>query len=267
MAVYVFGDSHAHYTFAHCPDVTTFWLGPRTMHRVGRDGAHFMPHLITSKADDAIVLVFGEIDVRCHIARIAQIQGRPVEYIIGQLIDRYVVTVRATIEHFGIPARVFMLGVPPPMAPIVQNPRLPVYGPLAERIAIRRMLNAVLAGHAKAFGIGYVPIPAVYEEPEGSMRVRLSDGHAHITMDHAHHVCRAVGDYIGVPLRFDHPSRLERMYLRAQRAKAVHRRDAGAMWDLGHLNYGPRRLFKKVVGYSDMILKNAPSTTLADSDG
>lgn len=241
MAVYVFGDSHAHYTFARCPDVATFWLGPRTMHRVGRDGASFVPHLATPKPDDAVILVFGEIDVRCHIARVARLRGRPIEYVIGELVDRYVVRTRATFEHFGIQSRIFMLGAPPPMDPIIPNPELPVHGPLTERIAIRRMLNAVLEAHAKAFDITYVPIPPLYEEPDGSMRMRLSDGHAHIAMDHARHVCREVGAQIGTPLRFDHPSRAERLCLGALRAWAFRRHDAEALWDLGRLVYGPRR--------------------------
>ncbi len=241
VAIYVFGDSHAHYTFARCADVTTFWLGPRTMHRVGRDGASFVPHLVTPKPDDAVVLVFGEIDVRCHIARIARIQGRPIEYIIGELVDRYVVRTRATFEHFGLRSRIFMLGAPPPMDPITPNPDLPVHGPLSERIAIRRMLNAVLEVHTKAFDITYVPIPALYEEPDGSLRKRLSDGHAHIAMDHAHHICHEVGARIGSPLRFDRPVWLERICLGALRAWGFWRHDAEPLWDLGRLVYGRRR--------------------------
>jgi hypothetical protein len=241
MAVYVFGDSHAHYTFTRCTDVTTFWLGPRTMHRVGRDGASFVPHLATPKPDDAVVLMFGEIDVRCHIARIARSQGRPIEYVIGELVDRYVVRTRATFEHFRIQSRIFMLGAPPPMDPITPNPNLPVHGPLSERIAIRRMLNAVLEMHTKAYDISYVPIPALYEEPDGSLRRRLSDGHAHITMDHAHPICREVAARIGSPLRFDRLYRLEQMCLGALRAWSFRRHDAEALWDLGRLVYGRRR--------------------------
>lgn len=211
------------------------------MHRVGRDGASFVPHLVTPKPDDAVVLVFGEIDVRCHIARIARLQGRPIEYIIGELVDRYVVRTRATFEHFGFRSRIFMLGAPPPMDPITPNPELPVHGPLSERIAIRRMLNAVLEMHAKAFDITYVPIPPLYEEPDGSMRLRLSDGHAHIAMDHAAPVCLELGARIGASLRFDHPSRVERLCLRALRARAFRRHDAEALWNLGRRVHGPRR--------------------------
>lgn len=97
------------------------------------------------------------------------------------------------------------------------------------------MLNTVLETHAKAFDITYVPIPALYEEADGSLRMGLSDGHAHIAMDHARPICRAVGARIGVPLRFDPPSPLDRLRLRALRAWAFRQHDAKALWDLGRL--------------------------------
>ena len=211
------------------------------MHRVGRDGAAFIPHLASPKPEDVVVLVFGEIDVRCHIARIARLQDRPIESVIVELVDRYILKIREIFKHFDMQSRILIIGVVPPIDPIVHNPNLPVYGPLSERVAIRRMLNGTLEEQAKIFDFDYMQIPEVYENLDGSLKKKLSDGHAHIAMDHAHHICDQLGQQIGASLRFDHLSPLKKLHLTILRAWAFRCQDAEALWDLGRLVYGSRQ--------------------------
>src|SRR5690242_3783812 len=85
----VFGDSHAKYLFDNIRGIEVNWLGPVTMHRVGRDGLWFLreKHLAP---DDWLLTVFGEIDARCHVGRIADERNTSYEEVAFDLVARYI---------------------------------------------------------------------------------------------------------------------------------------------------------------------------------
>lgn len=106
------GDSHSCYTFistykkkslnphAHVYDVeyknknmstnliiSCNWLGPITMHRIGRDGFDFDKYITDNS--DLLIIFFGEIDIRMHILKQAQ-SGRTEEEVLNTLVENYI---------------------------------------------------------------------------------------------------------------------------------------------------------------------------------
>jgi hypothetical protein len=82
--LHVFGDSQAKCLFDGVPGCKLNWLGPVTMYRVGRDKAWFLKEPDIAGGAWA-VLVFGGIDVRCHIGRIAEETGSPRRAVVASL--------------------------------------------------------------------------------------------------------------------------------------------------------------------------------------
>jgi hypothetical protein len=67
--IHVFGDSHVS-EFSNIPGCLLHYVGPITMHRIGRDGLNFLD--MTSygvQENEVAIFVFGEIDCRCHIGK------------------------------------------------------------------------------------------------------------------------------------------------------------------------------------------------------
>jgi len=231
MALHIFGDSHANYLFGRARGAKVHWLRGRTMHRIGRDGVDFLESHVGS--GDTVLCVFGEVDVRCHIVRLASERHGDIESIARDLARRYIDAVHnASIR---LPASRFaVMGVVPPIDPMKANAALPVVGSLAERIRAREALNGALDEYS-ASRVTYVPVPNAYEEPDGSLQRHLSDGHAHIAMDCAGPACELVEQTLGVRLDFQQPSTIGGGLKAAGRRLAIAGRHHLALYKLGTL--------------------------------
>lgn len=228
--LHVFGDSHAHYLFSRAPGAIVNWLGPYTMHRIGRDGVDFLGRRVND--GDKVLFVFGEIDVRCHMVRVDRERGNGIESVATDLASRYTAAVMQA--SVGLPRSTFaILGVVPPIDPMKPNPELPVVGTLAERIEARETLNRSLSRYSRDRRILYVPFPKSYERPDGSLRRHLSDGHAHIAMDCAEPVCRAASFWLDTELNFQPSSTVARIAKAAGRRAAIAGRHHLALYKLG----------------------------------
>lgn len=227
MAIHVFGDSHAHYLFSRVPDLTVHWLGPWTMHRVARDGVTFTSDC---SADDTVIFVFGEIDVRCHLVPQAATTRCSVEDVAADLGRRFIASLKASCPPGQ---KLVVLGVVPPLTPLRPNPEIPCRGSETERIAARRSLNAALEISARENGIEFVAIPSLYETSHGLMKRYLSDGHAHIAMDCAGPLVSQVSSKLGVPLGFVERKPLYRLLRQAGRHASSILKLRLQMWNLG----------------------------------
>ncbi len=101
--LHVFGDSHAHYLFSRAPGAIVNWLGPYTMHRIGRDGVDFLGRRVND--GDKVLFVFGEIDVRCHMVRVDRERGNGIESVATDLASRYTAAVMQA--SVGLPRSTF----------------------------------------------------------------------------------------------------------------------------------------------------------------
>jgi hypothetical protein len=202
--LHVIGDSHAYNCFTpntaigcranvlvrakdvsptHVPYAYQFTphLGSRTMHFAGRPGA-----LVTEaarcgvKAGDAVVWVFGEIDVRCHIVRQQAEHGRTSGDVIGTLASDYIAGIVEVQRAIKLTHSVVFAPVPPLDNPGYTSADFPVFGSIAERIEASRQLRAILSTLCDRHGITFLDVSAHYESARGDLRWELSDHFCHI---------------------------------------------------------------------------------------
>lgn len=169
MRLAVFGDSHAETLFAAFPSVDIYWIGPVTMHRIGRDGIasmlttrwgfrRFKKHILRSY--DHVFLSFGEIDCREHIVRIAQKNSVDTGVVIDDLTERYLDAVDA---YFGV-CRIPVVVCVPPVTP---------YADTTEQKDLRDRVNAVLAMKCESRGISFLD----YRRTAPLEDRRIAEGH------------------------------------------------------------------------------------------
>ena len=94
MRIVVIGDSHSVFCFGGIVEAEIYWLGPVTMHRVGRDGLRRLlfdkRRWIGWSSVEAAILSFGEIDCRSHVETVASRTGRSVDAVLEELAGRYI---------------------------------------------------------------------------------------------------------------------------------------------------------------------------------
>lgn len=177
--VYVFGDSHSNFLFSGIPRCKIFWLGPMTMHRVGRDGlAAVNIKAFGTPEKAAVVFVFGEIDIRAHITHQRDHFNRPLDDIINTLCRDYIQAVQANHRLFQ-DIKVIITSVPPPLA-AGNNPDIPFSSNIADRVQITRQINSVLERNCKELDFNYLDIFQFFSDPSGVMSSGLSDDIVHV---------------------------------------------------------------------------------------
>lgn len=179
--VHVIGDSHSH-EFDKIPGCVVHWVGPVTMHRVGRDGL-FSLNIANMGIQDgeAVVFAFGEIDVRCHIGKQRDLHMRSVEETINTLVHTYlyrILELRAFYPHLIC---IVYSVTPPTDRNFVDT--YPCYGFLEDRVCITRLLNAKLAEVCQQQGLCFLDVYDDYVEVDGTLKIVLSDGNVHIHPD------------------------------------------------------------------------------------
>lgn len=193
----VIGDSHV-FTFLQAEHVLPVWLGPITMHRVGRDG----PSLLALSELGAepgldVVFCFGEIDARWHIDRQAARRATSVDVVVADLADRYLSAIGRMLDRPGL--RCFVATPVPPqdIAPGTPHAALPA-APLAERIVATRRLSEALVARANACGFGILDLHALFRGADGAMRSEFaSDGIHAYTQAGREHVAALLRAYQG----------------------------------------------------------------------
>lgn len=164
------------------------WLGPKLLHSVARKGFPpwvrvLMSAALTRMAGAAgvrIDLVFGEIDVRCHLAsRLRRVGPAAVE----GLGDEFVAFLRACVENQGV-LEVRYHEPTPPSDLGMQNKAFPRAGTLAERIECHRLLaRRIAAGIAARFGndprVLFIPNPPGARLEDGSLNPGWTDDGCH----------------------------------------------------------------------------------------
>jgi hypothetical protein len=177
--VFVFGDSHSEFCFGGIPRCKVHWLGPVTMHRIGRDGLDILDFRAKGVPENAtVVLVFGEIDVRTHVLRQRDDTGRDLDEIMMTLCTSYLRTALTNRARYEALKVVICSLVPP--TNYGNNPELPFYGSLAERSAITRGMNERLAALCAANGLLFMNIHKYFAEWSGSLNRFYADNTVHI---------------------------------------------------------------------------------------
>jgi hypothetical protein len=157
------------------------WLGPITMHRVGRDGLQFLNvKNFNVQENDIVVFVFGEIDVRCHIGKQRDIKKRKLKEIIDILATKYIETIKENQKQFDELTCVICCIIPPIDGLGRNNPEYPFYGELSDRITIARCLNKKLQELCIKNNLLFLDFYDLYADFQGSLNVLFADPIIHI---------------------------------------------------------------------------------------
>ena len=181
--VVIYGNSHAMALFARCtiPHLN-FWQFSITMHRIGRDNAivNFNPKCMNKTT--VFCLVYGEVDVRCHIGKQVAL-GRNLEEVCQTLVDGYFRTIKNRITEYRA---IIVVGVNPPIDPAdhvhVHTPgqEVPFVGTNEERVAYTAALNETLARACEKHGYIYFAPYDYCRRKDGCMDASFSDSCIHI---------------------------------------------------------------------------------------
>lgn len=173
---FVFGDSHAHFCFSGVARARVGWMGPVTMHRVGRDGSFVFQQASESLGSERnVVFCFGEIDCRAHIRKIADRTGMPVEAVIHDVTERFGATLKSFRALDG--RTVFVCGVVPPNG---HMPAVYPFNSLTDQIALVRHFNAALTDMCRANAFRFVDLYTPFSNADGLLPREWSDENIHL---------------------------------------------------------------------------------------
>jgi hypothetical protein len=197
MPIYTIGDSHSRLSFEYDFNVQTrhpriknsFWLGPITMYRVGRDSISFSKHSVPNNG--IVVSCFGEIDVRNHIYKHVNL-GRDEDDIIEELVSNYMkalvhnrqngYTHIAVMNIVPVIEYQFDINTPHIRKPTLEsgNPEFPFLGTHSDRQRYTLKINKSLQTHCISNNFGYLDIYTKHINDQGFLKVDYSDGNCHL---------------------------------------------------------------------------------------
>lgn len=177
-SVHVIGDSHSG-EFANIEGCVIHYLGPRTMHRVGRDGLEVLDFKsLGIQENETVILAFGEIDARCHIGKQRDLHQRDLNEIIDTLLKNYFNTIFKNLSQYQH-LNILTYTVTPPVI-VAWNPEYESYGEPEDRVLISKLLNQRLIEMSSSFGFGTIDVYDDYANPDGTLIEEQSDGSLHI---------------------------------------------------------------------------------------
>lgn len=180
--IYIFGDSHSE-EFIGIPHCIYKNLGSITMHRVGRDKLEVLNFKdFPFQEGDAVVFVFGQIDVGWHICKIRDSQRRSLDEIIATLAYNYIGAIKLMMESFPNVVKIIYSITPPTNNTNI--PHIPYVGSLGERVQITKQLNLLLQALAMMNGIEFLDVYDDYSYPNGVLCTETSDQSHHINRAH-----------------------------------------------------------------------------------
>jgi hypothetical protein len=183
--IYIYGDSHANACFRNLQlDNINCYESSITMHRIGRDNViiHFNHDDVLYK-NNIIVVVYGEVDCRCHIHK-QIIKGRNEDDIIHDLVTSYIRTIKNNVDNTS---KVIIVGVIPPTKrhdfEILHGPithHLPFMGTDEERVRYTNKVNTLLENLSTIHNFIYFNPYSYYTRSDGTLNYELSDLNVHI---------------------------------------------------------------------------------------
>jgi hypothetical protein len=183
--IHIYGDSHGRISFSgldlshqnhSCNSITMF--------RIGRDQSIINFHPSHLGADNILVFVYGEIDVRFHIGN-QILHGRKEEEIIQQLVMAYFNTIKtvATSSY----RHIIITSIVPPLQ---QEEHESLYGKItheypfqlsdAHRVRFRERMNSLLQQYCQENHFIFFDPYEFYTRPDGTLKFEYSDTNVHI---------------------------------------------------------------------------------------
>lgn len=169
------------------PSTTVLYLGPRLMHSVGRDGLPAWVHRLLrrrrrsplARGGLTAALLFGEIDLRCHLAK----PGRGGDDSLAELVSGFLARATGLLEELGPDGRVVIVGPNPPSSTYESDEGYPVVGDVDVRAEILDRLCAALAGAVHAVGdprLRFLDVRPDVADERGHLRPELTFDGCHL---------------------------------------------------------------------------------------
>ncbi len=181
-AIHIFGDSHVG-LWEQTPTAIPHYLGPVTMHRVGRDGVRtFGLDGVKINHGEAMGFIFGEIDVRVHVARQRDRFRRQPNEIIETLATAYLSALQ-DVQRARLASEVIVFSIIPPAGksyPFL-NREMPRNGTDKDRVAWTLQLNDTLRKSALQAGCGFIDQYTPFANGRGLLDRRFTKDGTHVT--------------------------------------------------------------------------------------
>ena len=181
--IYIYGDSHGNFSFNNLPlPHRKRHSNSITMFRIGRDNKVINYNKNEVQLGDTIILVYGEVDCRCHIERQKQL-GKNEDNIIYELVNKYFHTIKNNIPR---QLTTIIVGVVPPVKlpenrePADPENMFPVLGSNEDRVRYTSKVNKLLEELSISNNYFYFNPYDFYTSPEGTLIPELSDSGVHI---------------------------------------------------------------------------------------
>jgi len=185
--IYIIGDSHSD---------SYKWNGnyfipstPGTMYRVGKNGLQDRLTNVTLTTNDILLVVVGEIDIRCHFYKQINENNRNEDEIINTLAESFISRLKDIKLNTG--CNIIVRGVVPPL-PNANHPDIhsgnpedltylyPIRGHIKDRSRWRQSLNKKLETLCLENKLYFLPSPKWVEDNDGMLIDRFSDHVIHI---------------------------------------------------------------------------------------
>ncbi len=194
--IHVFGDSHSRlYSSPYLSNYicNVYYVGPLTMHRVGRDKItlvelqkiskeYYIDYLKVAKPEykhmnypiddkieekDLVVFVFGEIDIRAHFVRQIE-KGRNENEILNKLSKEYISTVLMNKNNYPNVTFCIQSIISPTNEINIEDSLkdFPVYGDINKRIKATQTINKMLKQMCKENNILFLDTQTYYQNDE-----------------------------------------------------------------------------------------------------
>lgn len=186
--LYIYGDSHAYLSFNNLtiPHLQLFQYAV-TMNRIARDKAIVNFHPAHLSSENIYCLVYGEVDVRCHIGKQVRLGRREMD-ICRSLVDGYFETIQGQLTTYKA---IIIVGILCPTDPIDHTHEnahpagpLPFVGTNEERIRYTKTMNTLLEEGCLKYGYIYFNPYEFYTREDGCLKYELSDGCIHLGTNH-----------------------------------------------------------------------------------
>jgi hypothetical protein len=188
--IYIYGDSHAMLSFN---GLTLENINKShsniTMFRVGRDNTiiNFDNNQVLSK-NDVTIIVYGEIDCRCHIQKQINL-GKNEDDVINELVTNYFNTLKNNLKYDNIK---IIVGIIPQSkqsdyedinGPITHE--FPFVGKDEDRIRYTNKMNQLIENMCVINNYIYFNPYSYYTRDDGTLKYELSDSTVHLK-DNSH---------------------------------------------------------------------------------
>ena len=212
--IHIFGDSHSRiYSSYYLSNYlcNVYYVGPITMHRVGRDNLtidqlkhlskeNYKEYLPTCKPEykhmsypsddkikenDVVIFVFGEIDIRNHYAKQIQ-KGRNQSEIINSLVNGYIECILSNRnKHNNVKFGIQSVNPPVDEKNLKESIKeYPIQGTIQERIQATLEINKILNQKCKEHNLLFIDTVTYYQNDESLFPVNgLCDGAVPFEMD------------------------------------------------------------------------------------